>query len=144
MSLLAEVAADITSYKVKGLKQGTSYKFQVKAYQIIDGEQVIIMTSKVIHSITENKTYANATKVSVNNASIKLEVGKYKTVSFQVVLPKGKKLKEHTAVLRYESSDKGIATVNSTGKITAKAKGSCYVYAYAQNGVYKRIKVTVK
>lgn len=43
-----------------------------------------------------------------------------------------------------ESSDKSIATVNQKGKITALAKGSCYVYAYAQNGVYKKIKVKVE
>ena len=26
----------------------------------------------------------------------------------------------------------------------ARKKGTCYVYAYAQNGVYKKIKVVVK
>jgi uncharacterized protein YjdB len=61
-----------------------------------------------------------------------------------VVLPESKKQKEHTAVIRYESSNKAIATVNSKGKIIAKAKGTCYVYAYAQNGVYKKITVTVE
>ncbi len=30
------------------------------------------------------------------------------------------------------------------GKITAVAKGSCYVYVYAQNGRMARVKVTVK
>ncbi len=141
---LADLPANTTSYTVKGLKKGTSYKYQVKAYRMIDGKQVIVMTSKVIHSITESTTYANPTKVTLDTASLKLAVGKTKTVTGQVVLPKGKKLKEHTAVLRYESSNKEIATVNSKGKITAKAKGTCYVYAYAQNGVYKRIKVTVE
>ena len=29
-------------------------------------------------------------------------------------------------------------------KITAVGKGTCYVYAYAQNGVAAKIKVTVK
>lgn len=53
-------------------------------------------------------------------------------------------LKEHTAVIRYESSNKEIATVDSKGKIKAKAKGTCYIYVYAQNGVYKKIRVTVK
>ena len=144
MKKLAEVSADTTSYTVKKLKQGTNYKYQVKAYRMIDGEQVIIMTSKVIHTITEGKKYGNPTKVTANMSSVKLVEGKSKTVTFQVVLPKGKKLNEHTAVLRYESSNKEIATVNSKGKITARAKGTCYVYAYAQNGVYKRIKVTVQ
>jgi len=36
-----------------------------------------------------------------------------------------------------------FATVTKKGKITAKAKGSCYVYVYAQNGALRKIKVTV-
>ena len=144
MKKLAELSADVASYTVKKLKPGTYYKYQVKAYRIIDGEKVIIMTSKVVHSVTESKTYANPTKITLNVASVKLAVGKTKTISGQVVLPKGKKGKEHTAAIRYESTDKKVATVNSKGKIAAKSKGICYVYAYAQNGVYKRIKVTVK
>ena len=144
MKLLAEVSDDTTSYKVKGLKQGTNYKYQVKAYRMIDGEKVTIMTSKVIHTITDSKTYANPTEVTSKTSSLKLEEGKSKTVTFKVVLPKNKKLKEHAALLRYESSNKEIATVNSKGKVTAKTKGTSYIYAYAQNGVYRRIKVTVK
>ena len=144
MKKLADVESTITSYTVNKLKQGTNYKYQVKAYQLIDGKQVIIMTSNVIHSVTEGKIYANPTKVTSNTATVKLAEGKSKTVSCQVVIPKGKKLKQHTAEIRYESSNKKIATVNSNGKITAKAEGTCYVYAYAQNGVYKKIKVVVK
>lgn len=144
MTELVKVPADITSYTVTNLKQGTYYKYQVKAYQIIDGKQVIIMTSKVVHSIFKGKTYADPTKVILNVTSVKLVTGESETVTCQVVLPRGKKLKGHTAVVRYEASDKAVVAVDSTGKITAKAKGSCYVYAYAQNGVYQKIKVTVK
>jgi uncharacterized repeat protein (TIGR02543 family) len=144
MKKLAEVSADTVSYKVKNLKSGTYYKYQVKAYRIIDGEAVVIMTSRVVHSVTEGKTYANPTKVTLNVTSVKLMVGESKTVFGQVVLPKGKKGKAHTAAIRYESTDKKVATINSKGKIAAKAKGVCYVYAYAQNGVYKRIEVTVE
>ena len=144
MMKLTELPANTTSYTVKNLKQGTNYKYQVKAYRLIDGEQVIIMTSKVIHSITESKTYADPTEVTTDTASVMLETGKSKTLSCQVILPKDMKLKEHTTVIRYETSNKNIATVNIRGKITANAKGTCYVYAYAQNGVYKKIKVTVE
>lgn len=59
-------------------------------------------------------------------------------------MPEDKKLKEHTAVLRYETSKSEVVSVNSKGKITAKSKGSSYVYVYAQNGVYAKIKVTVQ
>lgn len=81
---------------------------------------------------------------SVSLTSTKLVVGKTKTLDCQVVLPKGKKMKEHTEVIRYESTNKAIAAVNSKGKITAKTKGICYVYAYAHFGVYKKIKVSVE
>lgn len=52
--------------------------------------------------------------------------------------------KAHTPKLRYLTSNKKIATVIGAGKITAKAKGTCWVYVYAHNGVSKSIKVTVK
>ena len=46
--------------------------------------------------------------------------------------------------IRYESSNPGIAKVNSkTGEITGVKKGKCYIYVYAQNGVYKKVTVTV-
>ena len=54
-----------------------------------------------------------------------------------------KKVKTHVK-LRYESTNTKIATVSSKGVITAKGKGVCYIYVYAQNGVYKQVKVTVK
>ena len=52
--------------------------------------------------------------------------------------------KKHVAI-RYESSNPKIATVTKKGgKVTAKKKGTCYIYAYAQNGMFRKIKVTVK
>ncbi|MBQ9179888.1 MAG: Ig-like domain-containing protein [Firmicutes bacterium] len=52
--------------------------------------------------------------------------------------------KSHAPTLRYMTSNKKIATVSKSGKIKAKTKGTCYIYAYAHNGVSKRIKITVK
>ena len=53
------------------------------------------------------------------------------------------KVKTHRAV-KFESSNKAIATVNNSGKITGKKKGKATVWAYAQNGIFKAIQVTVK
>ena len=54
----------------------------------------------------------------------------------------------HEGLMFVEILDAGrkphIAAVNKKGKITAVGKGSCYVYAYAQNGVCAKVKVTVK
>jgi uncharacterized protein YjdB len=44
----------------------------------------------------------------------------------------------------YESTNPKVAKVSKKGVVTGKKKGSCYVYAYAQNGVFAKIKVTVK
>lgn len=42
------------------------------------------------------------------------------------------------------SSNKKVATVSKSGKITAKGKGSCKVYAVAASGAKAAVKVTVK
>ena len=57
----------------------------------------------------------------------------------------GRKLlsSKHGAKLRYLSTDKKVATVDRSGKVTARGKGTCTIYAYAINGVRKAVKVTV-
>lgn len=129
---------------MKNLKQATYYKYQVKAYKIIDGEKVIIATSKLVRSVTTSKTYGNPTKITTKNSSVTLAVGESKKVTYQIVLPENKKMKEYANLTRFESTDQKIATIDSSGIITAKTKGSCYVYVYAQNGVYVKIELTVK
>lgn len=52
--------------------------------------------------------------------------------------------KSHVATLRYLSSNKKVATVSKSGKITAKGKGTCNIIVFAHNGASKQIKVTVK
>ena len=37
-----------------------------------------------------------------------------------------------------------VATVTNKGVIKGKKKGTCYIYVYAQNGISKKVKVTVK
>ena len=45
--------------------------------------------------------------------------------------------------LQWESSDTSVARVTASGKVKAKKAGTCYVYVYAQDGVFARCKVTV-
>ena len=52
-------------------------------------------------------------------------------------------IRTHRAVA-WESDNTSVAKVSKKGKITAVGKGTCYVYAYAQNGAAARIRVTVK
>ena len=144
LKMLAEVDATVTDYTVIKRKHGTYYKYQVKAYKILDGKKKIIANSSLIRSVTVSKTYGNPTKITIKTTSITLKVGKTKKLAYHVVLPKNKKMKNYASLTRFETTNKKITTISSSGKITAKVKGTCYVYAYAQNGVYKKIRVTVE
>ncbi|MCR5338763.1 MAG: Ig-like domain-containing protein [Lachnospiraceae bacterium] len=53
-------------------------------------------------------------------------------------------MKKHIAVLRFESDNTKVATVDKKGNVKGIAKGKATVYVYSQNGIYKKLKVTVK
>ena len=94
----------------------------------------------------EDREFTNSKAVSVKKKSVSLKKGKtYKIKASVKKLKAGKKLiaKGHTKKLRYVSSDKKVATISSSGKITAKGQGSCKVYAIAANGASAAVKVTV-
>lgn len=74
---------------------------------------------------------------------VSLKKGKtYKLGAKAIAQSKKLKVKKHRAIA-YESSNKKVATVSGKGVIKGVGKGTCYVYAYAQNGVCKKIKVFV-
>ena len=140
---------DTTSWTKKGLKKRTSYKVCVKAWVMKDGKKTYVKTSPEAHAYTSGgtKKYTNARSVTVKKTTVTLKKGKtYKIKASVKKLKSGKKLMptSHTAKLRYLSTNKKVAAVNKSGKITAKGKGTCYVYVYAHNGVFKKIKVAVK
>ena len=139
----------IFKWTKSGLKKGTAYKAYVKAYVYKNGKKTYVRTSPLMHSYTGNgtKKYTNAKSVSVKKTKVTLKKGKTFKIKAKVKkVKKNKKLmpKSHAAKLRYMTSNKKIATVSKSGKITAKGKGKCTVYVYAYNGVSKQIKVTVK
>ncbi len=138
------------------LKKGTYYKFILVA---ANGKDTVVSSSKVIHVATKgSKKKANNTKIVVKSNvdkkgkklkkykitnGIKLKVKK--TAKLKVTAIKAKKttVRKHVGI-RYESTNKKVATVSKKGVIKGKAKGKCKVYAYAQNGLYKAVTVTVK
>ena len=73
-----------------------------------------------------------ATKVKLSTENCTLEVGKSKKL----------KLKGAKAV-KFESSDKKIATVSKSGKIKAKKAGTATITVYDENGKAYKCKVTV-
>ncbi|MGN1130922.1 MAG: Ig-like domain-containing protein, partial [Ruminococcus sp.] len=128
------------SYTIKNLKNGKYYKYMVVAYKTVDGKQVVSSISKVAHVAVKGGKYGNATKITVNKIK---PIKSGKKLTLKVTVKTDKKVKNHVPI-RYESTNTKIAKVNTKGVITAKSKGECNIYVYAQNGVYKKVKVTVK
>lgn len=140
--VLKVVSAKTTSYTHKKLKKGTYYKYNVVAFKYVNGVKVTLAASKKIHATTQGGKYGVAKSVKLNKSKATIKKGKTFKIKASEI-KKDKKIKRHRAIC-YESSNTKIATVNSKGKIKAKKKGKCTIYVYAQNGVYKTVKVTVK
>lgn len=139
-------------------KSKTSYTFTKLAKKALNAKKIYKVTvtayksSKKLGAVTayaagsKNAKYASAKKLTVKKASVSIKKGKTATINATVTLTNAKK-KVVTGVkkLRYVSSDTTIATVNASGKITAKKKaGTCTIYVYAANGYTQKVKVTVK
>ena len=138
----------ITKIGKTKLKKARQYKFLVVATKKNSlGTKKAIATSKALHVITMgSRKYGNYKSVKLKTAAGKkltLKKGKTYRVKAAAVKPSGKKVKVHRG-LKYESTKKSVATVSAKGKITARKAGVCYIYVYAQNGAYQRIKLTVK
>ncbi len=137
------------------VKKAKYYKFIVVA---LNKNNKVVQTTKTIHVATKGGKVGNYKSVTIKakvNAKGKA-IKKAKPLS-KTIIKKGKRLKlsiklnkaskkqkvsKHVGV-RYESSNTKIATVSGS-KIKAKSKGNCIIYVYAQNGVSKKIKITVK
>ncbi len=129
----------------KKLKKGSYYKFIIVA---LDSNNKVVSTSKLIHVATKGGKAGNHKSVTVKKAVIKkaakLKKGKSLRLAAKAVLQSRKHKVEKHVAMRYESSNKKIATVSAKGVVKGVKKGKCFVYAYAQDGVFKKIKVVVK
>ena len=129
-----------TSFTQKKLKKGTYYKYIVVA----EGSGKILATSKTLHIATKGGKVGNDKAVKVKKTRVNLKKGKSSTIkATSIANSKKQKVKRHRK-LSYESSNPSVATVSKKGKIKAVGKGTCTVYVYAQNGISKAVKVTVK
>lgn len=129
----------------KKLDKNKDYKFRIKAYRMIDGKKVYLTASEDIHvKMTENSRYANAASVKVSKKKKTLSAGKTWRPKVTVKMKGKAKQMKHVQPVRYLSSDETIATVTRTGKITARTKGTCFIYACAVNGKTAKIKITVR
>ena len=125
------------------LKKGTYYKFLVAA---VDKNGRVIAVSKTVHVTTNGGKKGNYKSVKrvkpTKKSKYAIKAGKTKKLKVKAVKAK-KKVAKHRATA-WEYSNPNVATVSKKGKVTAKGKGTCTIYAYAQNGVYTTFKITVK
>jgi len=133
-----------TSFTQSGLKKGTYYKFLIGAF---DSNNKLLGMSNTIHIATKGGKVGNFKTVTTAAKKNKITLAKkgksFKLKGKGVVASKKLKVKVHR-VVRYLSTNKKVATVDKSGKVTAKKKGKCSIIVYAQNGAYKKITVTVK
>lgn len=124
-----------TSLSVKA----SSDKYQKYYVKALDRNDKVLAKSKMIYVASNG----NPTDIKLIRTNITVKAGKTVYVKGTMVMD-SLRVKVYRQI-RYESSNPEIAKVNEkTGKITGKKKGECYVYVYAQNGLYKKVDVKVK
>ena len=118
-----KVAKVMNNGVVKGCKRGTA-KIVI---QTVDGKKKTIRVTV--------KKAPKKIKITAQKAKIK----KGKTLQTRTILSKG----SASYKLRFVSSNKRIATVNSTGKIKAKRRGTVRIYVYTYNNKKSQIKIKI-
>ena len=135
----------LTVKKVAGakLKKGTNYKFLLAA---LDKNNCVVSVSKTVHAATLGGKIGNHKKVTTKAKKNKVTLKVKKTFKLgakAVAASKKLKVPKHRAI-KYETSNKKVATVSAKGVIKGVKKGKCNVYVYAQNGVCAKVTVIVK
>ncbi len=94
---------------------------------------LILMTASVIIPVQGTTAVASAASVTISTKSVTLEVGQTKSL----------KINGSSRKVTWSTSKKSVATISSSGKITAKAVGSAIITA-SVSGKKLTCKVTVK
>ncbi len=138
---LQTVSKKSDNWQHKKLKKGTQYKYYVKAYKRIGGKRVTLAKSLPVYSTTKGGKYGNASKIGVRETRVNVKSGK--RVRIHVNVTGKKKLSKAGKKVRYVSSDPSVARVTEKGVITGKKSGRCTIYCISQNGLYKKVTVSV-
>ena len=123
-------------YNNKG-KITSSGKYSPWAFVAVGGTN---MKKKVL--------YSNAACIELYESAFTIKKGKTKTINVKMVSPSVQDTKllyqGYSKRVRFISDNPKIATVNASGKITAKKEGNTMIWAYTPNGLIAGVQVTVK
>lgn len=137
-----------TKWTKKYLRKNCSYKFYVVAQKKVGAKYVQIAKSRTIYLVTGNRRgrYTNPKKLTLKTDKIELAAGESYVIkgSVKKAVSGRKLLTNHVARLRFSSDNPSVATVDSSGKVTAEAAGSCRIYVQTINGIWKSVQVTVR
>ena len=141
-------ASESRVVRFRGLDKRESYKGYVRAWKRVGGQKIYIgKASPQVHAISGGYTNhaCNTRSVKLNRTRLTLKVGRSSTLKAKLkgVKP-GMKVVQHVRKVRFYSTNANVATVDDDGRVTAVAKGSCTIYAIANNGVRSKVKVIVK
>jgi len=108
-----------------------------------------VSSSLLLHAYTSGgaKSFTNAKAVKASKGSVSIKDGASLKLNLRITkLDKSKRLfsANHVAHLRFRSTNASVAKVSSAGVVTAVAPGTCRIYAFAHNGIWKKIEVTVR
>lgn len=127
---------------IPNLVDNEKYMYKVRASASRDGIGGYIgKASYPVYAISDNSVKSNVIKLNLCKVKLKkkaLQIKRKKTKKLKVkfVGQEGKSL--ISKKVTWLTSNKKIATINKFGKINAKRKGTCYVWARAHNGIESR------
>ena len=130
-----------TAFTQKKLIKGIYYRYLVAAFK--DGK--LVAASIVVYACTTGGKTTNYKAITLKTTSVTLKEHKSKQIKVTGKTKVSSKLSvTNYRGICYESTNPAVAAVTGTGLIKTYEKGKCYIYVYTQEGVMKKITVTVQ
>lgn len=124
------------------MNTGRYIKFKVAAYK---GRKQLCISKTVHCFLGVYSNYGKTKSISWSKKALTLKQGKAKKIKVKIMISKGRRfMDDHAARIRYISMNRNIASVSSKGTIKAKLPGTCTVYAFGADGIWAKLRVTVK
>ena len=139
-SEIARVGRTVTSYTdTKAKTKNKFYQYNVVAYKKVSGKVRISGTTGWAGSVTTRSKKKNVNSLTFTNLASVAAIMKGRSITVKVTFPK----KAYSKSIRWSSSNSNVASVDSSGRITAKNIGTATIYARTHTGKMISIKVTV-